>query len=144
MTARDLQIGNYILLKQAKDENGGIIPERIAKVKMISESGIVLEDAEGYTISVDNDCVLPILLTDEILEKNGFTLNKEETNGDIQEVYKHYTKFFNFPLGSGFYIEHDTVDNIFWISDHWHMRFKYVHEFQQVLRLCRIEKEIEL
>ena len=86
----------------------------------------------------------PIPLTSEILEKNGFSLNREETDSTIQNVYKHYTEFFNFPLGSGFYIEYDTVDNIFWITDHVFIKFKYVHDFQHTLKLCGVNKEIIL
>lgn len=86
----------------------------------------------------------PIPLTDEILEKNGFQYNKEETEGDIQSVYRHYTKFFDFPLGKGFYIEHDTVCDEFYITDHTWIRFKYVHEFQKVLRMCNIEEKLVL
>ena len=42
----------------------------------------------------------PIPLTDEILEKNGFDYNKKETEGNLQSVYRHYTKFFDFDLQS--------------------------------------------
>ena len=90
------------------------------------------------------DKLTPIPLTSEILEKNGFPFSEVETNSDLQNVYRHYTKFYNFPLGKGFYIEYDTVDNIFYITDHWWIRFKYVHEFQHVLKLCKIDKEISL
>jgi len=88
--------------------------------------------------------VFPIPLTEEILERNGFKYNKDETEGTMQQVYKHYTKFFDFPLGRGFYIEHDTIDNIFWITDHIWVKFQYVHELQQVIKKCGINKEIIL
>lgn len=86
----------------------------------------------------------PILLTSEILEKMGFPFDEEETNSGIQSVYTNYTKFYKFPLGKGFYIEHDTVTGNFWISDHCWIQFKYIHEFQHVLRMCGIKKEIKL
>lgn len=86
----------------------------------------------------------PIPLTSDILEKNGFPLNREETDSTIQYMYRHYTEFFNFPLGRGFYIEYDTVENVFWITDHAFIKFKCVHEFQHVLKLCGIKKDIVL
>lgn len=93
---------------------------------------------------LDQEECYPIPLTEEILEKNGFKYNKDETEGTMQQVYKHYTKFFDFPLGRGFYIEHDTIDNIFWITDHIWVKFQYVHELQQILKKCGINKEIIL
>lgn len=88
--------------------------------------------------------VEPIPLTPETLVKNGFSFDEEETNSDIQSVYKDYTEFYKFPLGKGFYIEYNTVTKDFWITDHCWIQFKYFNEFQHVLRMCGIKKEIEL
>lgn len=57
--------------------------------------------------------VEPIPLTPETLIKNGFPFDKEETNSDIQSVYKDYTEFYKFPLGKGFHIEYNTVTKDF-------------------------------
>lgn len=83
---------------------------------------------------VEDDTVEPIPLTAEILKKNGFELDEEASNDFGFECYA-------FPLGKGFYIEHH---NEYRITDHQLMEFKYVHELQHVLRLCKIDKEIEL
>lgn len=142
MNATDLMLGDYI---QIEDEIGNLITDYICDIGYIPQ----WNDLGVRTCKCGNEWlreseIIPLLLTPEILEKNGFSLNREETDSTIQNVYRHYTEFFNFPLGSGFYIEYDTVDNVFWITDHAFIKFKYVHEFQHVLKLCGINKEIIL
>lgn len=86
----------------------------------------------------------PIPLTSEIMEKNGFNLYPEETNVFI--------------LNSGYRYDLDTV--CLYIGDierpsiygndslgektYVVLHCKYVHEFQHVLKMCGIEKEIVL
>ena len=67
----------------------------------------------------------PIPLTPEILEKNGFTRDGESW----------WYKDFRIVLFSS--------NGVSLICGR-QMRFKYVHELQNALRLCIIEKEIEL
>ena len=73
----------------------------------------------------------PVPLTPEILEKNGFV--KHET----WDEWEHYTDriFIDFTL---------LVDEDGFHLDIPNARIKYVHELQHALRLCGIEKEIEL
>ena len=73
----------------------------------------------------------PIPLTPEILEKNGW----EKT-----------------PTGYVFYTDGKKYDNSLWyifgsntfVVNTAEFQIKYVHELQHALRLCGIEKEIEL
>lgn len=85
----------------------------------------------------------PILLTVEILEKNGFVKGDTMDLGD--EIY--CVELFN--------IHYDNEERRFWVCNFfeseygtWEMmdifRIDYVHELQHALRLCRIEKEIVL
>ena len=148
MKAENLMIGNWIYLIRESNKNNGklevtkVTPQRVTGIMTDTDHPCIQTDATDTYYGEES--YKPIPLTDEILEKNGFEYNKEETEGDIQSAYKHYTRFFNFPLGRGFYIEHDTVDGIFWISDHCWIKFKYVHEFQQILGLCKLNKKIEI
>ena len=86
-----------------------------------------------------------IPLTSEILEKNGFPFDEEETK-KVKGYYKDYEdwKLFKFPLGSGFNIEYNSNRGYYYITDHCFLKFKYVHEFQHILKLCGINKEIKL
>lgn len=85
----------------------------------------------GYQIE---ECVEhgyePIPLTAEILEKNGFYL--ESYNGDAMRG--------NWWTRSDFVFPESRIDavgrNLF--------KYEYVHQLQHALKLCGIEKEIEL
>lgn len=103
-----------------------------------------------YRIFLDNTCVfatgneiMPIPLTPEILEKNGF--EKAPQISDVEpfdvdeEGNKHYS--YNKTFWGWF-----QPDNIFCIPANgmgW-LYIKYVHQLQHALRLCGIEKTIEL
>ncbi len=73
----------------------------------------------------------PIPLTPEILEKNGFVEH------DTWNEWVHYTDgiFIDFTLLVGEDDFHLDIPNT---------RIKYVHQLQHALRLCGIEKTIEL
>ena len=75
--------------------------------------------------------VQPIPLTPEILEKNGFVKH------DTWDEWVHYETgiFIDFTLLVDEYGFHLDIPNA---------RIKYVHELQHALKLCGIEKEIEL
>ena len=87
--------------------------------------------------------VQPIPLTPEILEKNGFEkalqLSDIEPFDTDEEGNKYYS--YNKTLWGWW-----QPDNIFCIPDNglgW-LNIKYVHELKHALRLCGIEKTIEL
>lgn len=140
MNVTDLMLGDYI---QIKDNEDNLITDYICDIGYIPQwNELGVKTCKCGNEWLRESEIAPLLLTPEILEKNGFSLNKEETDSTIQNVYRHYTEFFNFPLGKGFYIEYDTIDNIFWITDHAFIKFKYVHEFQHTLKLCGVTLEI--
>lgn len=84
----------------------------------------------GIGLIVERNEIEPIPLTTEILEKNGFS-NK----GTLW-----YLEEDNFEL------EHNNNDSFIWIVGDVYIvaLIKYVHQLQHALRLCGIEKEIEL
>lgn len=142
MNVTDLMLGDYI---QIKDNEDNLITDYICDIGYIPQwNELGVKTCKCGNEWLRESEIAPLLLTPEILEKNGFSLNKEETDSTIQNVYRHYTEFFNFPLGKGFYIEYDTIDNVFWITDHTFIKFKCVHELQHFLKLCKINKEIIL
>lgn len=142
MNATDLMLGDYI---QVEDDEGKLITDFICDIGYVPQwNELGVRTCNGGEEWLRESEIIPLPFTSEILEKNGFPFNRDETDSTIQNVYSHYTEFFNFPLGSGFYIEYDTVDNVFWITDHVFIRFRYVHEFQHILKLCGIDKEIVL
>ena len=138
MKAEELMIGDWVQFPFGF--------ERVQEIGFVQGHGYCASFAASATLfPVEVDKIEPILLTTEILESNGFPLDEEETK-KIKSYYENYEnwKLFKFPLGSGFYIEYNINKNAFWITDHGWIKFKYVHEFQHVLKLCGINKEIVL
>lgn len=135
MEAKELQIGDYV------NYRGQII-----KVTSLNDKGGSNEVGWGIyeELCVYATLVKPISITPEILEKNGFV--KCEPQG--------YDLYIKDKEGAGLY-------RIFWQGEDYNYylevaayvgdygefnktNIKYVHQLQQVLRFCGIEKEIEL
>lgn len=116
---------------------------------VIKVTAIDGENGSVYGISKEGshwskiENIKPIPLIPKVLIKNGFPFDEEGTE-KWKDWHKDTIEYYKFPLGEGFYIEHNTVTGNFWISDHCWIQFKYAHEFQHVLRMCGIKKEIVL
>ncbi len=129
MKATDLMIGDYL------QYNG--MPYRVIQVTGLG-GAFMLENGE-------EDCGEPIPLTPEILEKNGFTAQRPENHIEIVYCLQDISNaiademYALWPETYGFYlvIRRESKDMI-------RIGIKYVHELQHALRLCKIEKEIEL
>lgn len=123
MKANELMIGDWVLLTDGP-----------ARVISIAQGGIYFEDRFGEGIC-SFDKINPIPLTAEILEENGWEWNKYELLFIADE--------HDMPTLRWGYDE--ECENLWWFK---HLgpiaRVKYVHELQHALRLCGIEKEIEL
>ena len=84
------------------------------------------------------DEIEPIPLTPEILEKNGwvkdgyFYRHKELGYMQLGELFEHASLVFTTKCGFSYSIRTSP------------RCMKYVHQLQHALRLCGIEKEIEL
>ena len=125
MKATELMIGDWLFYKSQYNA----FP---LKVEQITKSKVGYHAAynEGRLYYVRLDECKPILLTKEILEKNGLKVGSPD--------------FFD---EDGNYVLEISVNGskIFWtINFHEYdiLRLEYVHELQHALRLCKIEKEI--
>lgn len=140
MKANELMVGDLILIHEP-DCKG----HRIDYISEIDEE--VGADGELYPIGY----IKPIPLTPEILEKNGF---EKTLDADDMECYRYYNRAAD---GHIKIILHDGGDGDWSIEivnyDKFHdyeIRYKNeflflkVHQLQHALRLCDIEKEIEL
>ena len=132
MKATDLMIGDLVLYV---DREGEIeTPCKIHSLNQNREWSAQILNSEFIFQSDNNECSVeeclrPILLTSDILKKNGWVLD------EIDGSYRNY-------------------DNHFWIGGRnapWVImisniceEFNYVHELQHALKLCGIEKEIVL
>ena len=123
MKANDLMIGDWV---QRSFNMGNKVPCKVVGIS----TEITVQFETGARLYEALKEVEPIPLTAEILEKNGFDVMVFD-NGDIIFAY-----------GSLCIIEHKGLLT-FKISD-CRKRINYVHELQHALKLCGIDKEIEL
>lgn len=156
MTSKDLMIGDYIRL--ANDE---CVPENM-RGKVVMVAG--LRDDDGairvYT-EIDNEHSLatywsddeddfePIPITPAILEKNGFKKEKGQWTYEVKRkpgICGQMCSNTN-PTELVVWVTFDPL--YFGVTNynpdaHVDMEGKYVHQFQHALRLCGINKEIQI
>lgn len=132
MKATELMVGDYIMLY-----------DDIYIIEEISSKGwahIMYNDGSKCRVSLSTDYILgeltPVPLTDEILKKNGF--DYENNVGDVLEYYNYE-------------IIYNTWEHELRILENREQILKIktfdkmcVHELQHALRLCGIDKEIEI
>lgn len=104
---------------------------------------VFIQGKFGYVSrDVCSDDIRPIPLTEEILEKNGFENIGDDTYQLEEKPCWFWVDFFRHIYGC----EYDT--STYEYEDDEHRLKLYgipsVHELQHALRLCGIEKEIEL
>ena len=94
------------------------------------------------------DCISPIMLTGEILKSNGFELTDVGDNGPAtpKANFNRYEKWECNTMFRTFYISYDRrAKNCSLNTFGNHIsQIMYVHELQNAMRVCGIEKEIEL
>lgn len=125
MKANELMIGDWVYAFGCKN----------VQVKEILEDGIY--DFTTYSLSPFDE-IEPILLTPEILEKNGFKTQKFYITNKWNNEYvliKDEEKTIYWENGCVHCVQ-EEIDVYF--------ACRYVHELQHVLKLFRIEKEIVL
>lgn len=130
MDVNDLMIGDYVIRKNVSKEI--LIVDTIDSIR-----DIVYLDLDGLGITEKLENIEPIPLTQKILEKNGFVKSKygemvlDEELG-TSEIY--------------IVLEPNYDEAYYWwrVNNELITKIKNVHELQHMLRLCRIDKEIEI
>lgn len=145
MKAKDLMIGDWVLIDFAprnKYYEPGIITGLCSE-----EAEFEAKNQDGRLFYTDDEKkVLPVPLTAEILEKNGFETEKayygfvyvyDDDDRSLRIVF--HPKESNYTRGAYSYIHIDcgcvTIEEL---------PIYYVHELQHALQLCGVEKEINL
>lgn len=111
------------------------------QVKVVSNKSIKFDNQKRFAKS----SVEPIPLTPEILEKNGMHLYNRKTNNLMEEC--NHSDVFEEDDNYRVELSLDYDGSIRWTingDEDTIMPFDYVHQLQQALRLCEIEKEIIL
>lgn len=134
MKATDLMVGDYISVKPSG------MPIKVAAVhhKKVAYHAVI-----NKLTWVRESLLEPILLTPEILEKNGFVLKpdgwlwcKEEGIDDKNYIFIQFRK----GCDEVRLVELNFVNKVLAKYEQIH----YAHELQHALRLCGIKKEIVL
>lgn len=135
MKATELMIGDWVAQKHS-----GLL----LKVSEVRPPYIIADGEDGQ---FHEDTLEPILLTSEILEQNGFVTK------DKPDEWKGYRSYYykNGSTGISFKVYHDTgkyewsgTCEISLNSMPYWVRFKYLHELQNILRTYGIDKEITI
>lgn len=140
MKAKELMVGDYVLVRPS------MMPIQVAAIHKKK----VAYHATGDRLTwVRDGLIEPIPITPEILEKNGFKMKQKEGESNFEYV----------AAGERYIIEflffRETIYNVSTLLecelgfsgglDRIHKcNVRFVHELQHALRLCGIEKEIEL
>jgi len=134
MKATELMIGDWVYNTHNRQ------PEQVCEI-MEHMVMLAYNDLYGY------DEIEPIPLTSEILEQNGF-VTKDKPDG--WPGYRSYT-YLEGSTGLTLSLHHDT-GKYKWSGKceislnampYW-IRFKYLHELQNILKICGINKEITI
>ena len=133
MKAKELMIGDWVECVDSTHKK-----KVYAQIDAIEEGQTcILVRLDNCNWFLDISFIKPIPLTQKILEKNGFVLKSEDVGAFGVNIVPYYTRddvpFEVFCDGEPFAI---------WFKDPVNIAF--VHELQHTLRLCGIEKEIEL
>ena len=115
----------------------------VVVMKIDGQSDIVcLRQSDGHIFNTMIDFLLPIPLTPDILEKNGFRIvfESELHVSYFQDIESFHTEVKVDKIGIYQKLSmRDGLGNGVTIVE-----CKYVHELQQALILCRIDKKITL
>ena len=135
MNATDLMLGDYV---QIEDKKGNLFTDYICEIGYVPQwNELGVKTCECGDEWLRESEIMPIPITPEILEKNGFILKEKEKGMYGVNVAPYYTRddvpFEVFCDGEPFAIWFKEPINI-----------KYVHEFLHALKLCGIYKEIVL
>ena len=133
MKSEELMIGDWVKF----DEDICLVDEvRLDGTVVLTSMNTDLTSVDGS--QVEDEEIEPIPLTREILEKNGFEF---EQHGSLEVAIFAILKIEN---------RHSiTLEYIGWSDGRWAIHehrlvIKHVHELQHVLRLCGINKKIEI
>ena len=137
MKANELMIGDWVRI--VDDDTDQSFETRITGVSGLGNIYAPLPEGEhAYPFSVD--CIEPIPITPEILEKNGFKQDPKSRSRKSHQIITNdvYISWWKGRLNIMYkpFVGHST--------NHINCDGKYVHELQHALRLAGIEKEIVL
>ena len=139
MKANELMVDDWVQTKEVHTPDY-YQPSYKRRVAQINDFGVELFFLDRYGNkcygSKKFDHIEPIPLTAEILENNGWEY-EDCGSESYEDEYYTISDDFDIHIGYNGFYEIRTIDGR-------NIEIKYVHELQHVLKLCGIDKEIEL
>lgn len=142
MNIRELQIGNWVYSGEKAQ-----FPMQITGIFQDSKEGTVYLDFEGNEGDVfesEVEDIVPIPITAELLEKNGFRkMGQCIWNYAVEATWE---KYIDSNISVALEKYHDDDNMVFgYGSCLWNgVNIKYVHQLQNAMRLCGIEWEMKI
>lgn len=125
MKANEVMIGDIVTFRDCLEDDY-IMPVRIWQINADGEALVSIDGDEALDEIGFDDEIVGIPLTNKILHKNGFIYNHSPF---VQGYEQFGLLIYNGRINCG--------NNI-------SLKVEYVHELQHVLKLCGIDKIIEL
>lgn len=148
MKANELMIGDWVMVNDIEHTH----PLQVAEIfKKCGAYYTTLywdgmpDNVNPETLAADVDKVFPIPLTPEILEKNGFVENRGVTSWKFETDREDLIDIYgvrDYHLSINIEDTHGSGKGYRWMLNN--LTIFYVHQLQHALRLCGIEKTIEL
>lgn len=138
MKANELMIGDWVHCTKLD-----YAPENYVANMQVKQ--LYVADLDTYSFKkLKYDEIEPIPLTAEILNKNSF-----ETNGNgIFAAYCPEDMHANLEISEHYHYDNEKIEGGFYWTinccEYDIIRLRYVHELQHALKLCGIDKTIEL
>ena len=159
MKASDICVGDWLNVYNFPNDNpkqDDLFPAKVSAVSIFDPFKepddvlveLIIERTKGIA-SRPLDTCLPIKLTEEILVKNGFEYAYNEASEMqnkqllVANISGHYIEVRLDKKNIAIWYDYDENESDFY-SDVFLPLPYFVHGFQHMLRLCGIEKEIEL
>ena len=144
MKANELMIGDWMYVNGLTQQVFDLAYNQNEKELTI---GVLDPQGDVYQCFYGFDHVEPIPLTAEILKKNGFKNDVSVFEQNMRDVRRNFSRLVVVIEQTEEFAKAKPQSPNYIIkvgSDMLELALDYVHELQHALRLCGIEKEIEL
>jgi len=161
MKANELMIGDWILANGKPRKLKFVAPFFLGADRLMLDmyyEEYIREDGGWDDGFILQDCaymkdIEPVRITSEILKKNGFRIygdnakyeEESDYHGKATVLYVQFHRHGNLHIWREYEFSRDGEQHVIdWYDPKLEFHTLYVHELQHAMRLCGIEKEIEL
>ena len=146
MKPEELMLGDIVTFEDCQNDKEPVII-KIWSINQDGEAFAFIDDDESVDEIVIDDEIVGIPLTQEILEKNGFEniTSRLESSEQYIHLYEINDDIVIGELPSGFNICIERYNGDYDVYEHFSFcSICNIHELQHALKLCGIDKTIEL